>query len=790
MYSIINILLIAIFMALFPLGSIAQTQSDAPKTGQAASNRILDAPLPGTASNSENRVFSPSRIFGRPPANSVDYDLKDRPAGSAPQLRLSTTVETKVENKTTSHLGSAGEGSSGRAVANAAPAAPVPYVGFEFGDFVRTSVGSDLPLFGVGINIGDTRNNTAVDPMTVPVDYRVGPGDQLIVRAWGQIDIDFQGPIDRSGQIFLPRVGNVTVAGQKLSDLPALIRTTLGHQFRNFELTVTLGALREIQYYVMGFAKSPGVYTVPSTASALYGLLMAGGISAAGDPRSVQIRRGGVVVATIDAYRFLIDGDKTADPQLQPGDVLYVPVSKGHAAIAGSIRRPAIFHLADGMTIADLVRSAGGINLSQVNPSIRLERFRDGRRHIEHLVYSEAVGKRKLQDGDLYMVLPVSTRIADSVTLRGNVAQPLRQPLTPEMKVSDLLGATDVFIRAASWVQRNARESMTKLGDPNRDVEFKRDFPDMEWDYAAIERIDPVSQSMSIVTFNLGLALQEDPANNLLLMPGDTVVVFAKADFQQPQYKKFRVVRLEGEVRFPGVYPIATGDTLWQIFNRAGGLTDQAYIYGTVFSRATARKTEELRLRQVSDRIEQDYLRYLAGRSRNAVGPTESSVSDTEIEAVRALVSRLRAHQPEGRIPLNLSGRDAVADSYPKLPLEDDDRIFVPSRPATVTVVGAVFQEGSLLWMPGWDTRGYLESAGGFRRHADKAGVVVMHADGTVRQSGGWLGRSEPIYPGDTVVVPENVELTSWTKIFRDWTQIFYQLGLGAAAIKILGSSL
>ena len=331
---------------------------------------------------------------------------------------------------------------------------------------------------------------------------------------------------------------------------------------------------------------------------------------------------------------------------------------------------------------------------------------------------------------------------------------------------------------------------MTKLGDPNRDVEFKRDFPDMEWDYAAIERIDPVSQSMSIVTFNLGLALQEDPANNLLLMPGDTVVVFAKADFQQPQYKKFRVVRLEGEVRFPGVYPIATGDTLWQIFNRAGGLTDQAYIYGTVFSRATARKTEELRLRQVSDRIEQDYLRYLAGRSRNAVGPTESSVSDTEIEAVRALVSRLRAHQPEGRIPLNLSGRDAIADSYPKLPLEDDDRIFVPSRPATVTVVGAVFQEGSLLWMPGWDTRGYLESAGGFRRHADKAGVVVMHADGTVRQSGGWLGRSEPIYPGDTVVVPENVELTSWTKIFRDWTQIFYQLGLGAAAIKILGSSL
>ncbi|MEN9538599.1 MAG: hypothetical protein RLZZ126_834 [Pseudomonadota bacterium] len=788
-----NTWLVIIALALIPASLVAQTQSESSQVGQGASSRILEAPIPGTGANADSRVFSPSRIFGRPSASGIDYDLKERSPGPAPQMRLSTTIETKVENKTTNHIGSGGDGGAGRSADPPPPPNPqVPPAGFEFSDFVRTSVGSELPMFGLGIAAGDARGNASVDPLTVPADYRVGPGDQLVVRAWGQIDIDFQGAVDRSGQIFLPKIGNVMVAGQKLSDLSALLRTTIGRQYRAFELTVTLGSLREIQYYVMGFAKSPGIYTAPSTASALQALLQAGGISSAGDPRKVEVRRAGTTIATVDAYRFLIDGDKSSDPQLQPGDILYVPASRGHAAIAGSVRRPAIFHLNDGMTLADLVKASGGIALSQPNPSIRLERFRNGRRHVEHLEYGDVAGKREVRDGDLYMVLPVSPRIENSITLRGNVAQPLRQPYRDSMKVSDLLASSDLFVRAATWVQRNGRESLQKLGDANRDSEFRRDFPDMEWGYAAIERVDPATQSMSILTFNLWNALNGDGANNLPLKPGDVVVVFAKADFSQPQFKKLRMVRVEGEVKFPGIYPVEVGETLQQVFDRAGGLTDQAYVFGTIFSRSSARKMEEQRLRQVSDRIEQDYLRYLAGRSRNAVGNdvTGGGVNATEFEAVRSLVARLRAHQPEGRIPLNLRGVTAGVEHFPKIALEDDDRVLIPPRPATVTVVGSVFQEGSLLWVSDWGASAYIDYAGGFRRHADTSGVVVMHADGTVRQIGGWFGRSEPIHPGDTIVVPENVELTSWTRIFRDWSQIFYQLGLGAAAIKILHSSL
>jgi polysaccharide biosynthesis/export protein len=790
MSNSIRILLTVLLILMIPRLLLAQSNGDTSQTGQSTENRIAQAPVPGSPPSSQTRLYSPERIFGRSSGNSVDYDLKERPAAQAPQFKLSTTIETKVENKTTNHIGSnSTPGATTTVPPNTFDINQEPVASFEFAEFVRSSVGNPLTVFGADLS-AEGKYGATIDPLTVPTDYRVGPGDELIIRAWGQIDIDFQGPIDRSGQIFLTKIGNVNVAGQKLSELSALLRTIVGKQFRDFELTVTLGVLRQIQYYVMGFAKAPGVYTAPSTSSALHGLLIAGGISSAGDPRRIEIRRAGSTVATIDAYRFFIDGDKTADPQLQPGDVLYIPSSNGYSAIAGSVRRPAIFHIGNGMTLADLVKSAGGISLSQTSPSVRLERFKEGRRHIEHLRYNEEIGKRAIQDGDLYMVLPVSPRFDASITLRGNVAQPLRQPWKETMRISDVLGSSDVFIRAATWSKRNARENLAKIGDPKRDNELKRDFPDMEWDYAAIERIDTRLQSLSIITFNLGKALQKDSANDLILEPGDTVVVFAKADFRQPEYKKFRMVRIEGEVKFPGVYPISLDETLSQVIDRAGGVTAQGYVYGTVFSRASTRKLEAYRLQQVADRVEQDYLRYLAGRSRNALSPEEASVSSTEFEAVRSLVGRLRAYQPEGRIPLNLNDADGITNGFPAVVLEDDDQLLIPNRPATVTVVGAVFQEGSLLWQPNWNSADYIENAGGFRRHADNSGVVVIHANGTVRQAGRWLGRGEPVHAGDTVIVPENVELTSLTRMLRDWSQIFYQLGLGSAALKILKQGL
>ncbi len=764
----------------------AQTEMSPSQTA----NRLLETTSGGDLSK-ESRVFSPSRIFGKQSSDGVGLDLRERPAAPPPQIKLSTILETRVENKTTNVLGSAAP-SAAEPAATTPQRAAAPSFAYEFTDFVRQSVGSPLPVFGADL-FAESARTAAVDPMTVPSDYRVGAGDELVIRAWGQIDIDVQAQIDRSGHIFIPKIGQIMVSGMRLSEVTNVVRTSIQKIFKNFELTVTLGSLRQIQYYVMGFVKQPGVYATASTSSALHGLMTSGGVLPYADLRRIELRRSGTVVATIDAYRFLLDGDKSNDPQLLPGDVLYVPAGKAFAAIAGSVRRPAVYHLTDTTTVGDLLRASGGLGFSDSQPAVRIERLQAGRRVMEQGTYDAAFAKRLVRDGELYMFLPVSPRIDNAVTLRGHVATPMRQAWRPGMRISDLLGSLDNLVRLATWAQRNERDTLVKLGDASRDNDLKRDFPEVEWDYAAIERVDPVSLASSVKTFSLIKALSKEPAEDIELQPGDAVVIYARTDFRQPQSKKLRLVKIEGEVNAPGIYPVEPGETLSVALFRAGGLTRQAYVFGTVFTRASARRSEEERLRQAADRVEQDYLRYLAGRARNSVSQEEATVGASELDAVRTLVSRLRTTPALGRIPLSMGvskeaqGADA---GYPVISLEDEDIVYIPHRPATITLVGAVFQEGSLLWSPGWNTSSYIDGAGGFRPHANKSDVVLIRADGTVSRVGGWMTASSVVHPGDTIVVPEDVSSPGLTRLFRDWSQIFYQLGLGTAALKILRTGL
>jgi protein involved in polysaccharide export with SLBB domain len=505
----------------------------------------------------------------------------------------------------------------------------------------------------------------------------------------------------------------------------------------------------------------------------------------------------------IDAYKLLADGEKSQDPQLQPGDILHIPAAKGFFAVAGNVRRPSIYHLADGMSYADAMRLAGGVALGQDGASIRLERLKGGKdaiatpksdhqRQLDILDASSSSMNRPLSDGDLLFVLPVSPKFDTAVTLRGNVAQPIRQAFTPGMKVSDLLDPQKAFIRPAVWMERNGRSGLDAMTRGSRELDYSLEFPDVNWEYAAVERFDNERQAMELIPFNLAQAIKKVFAHDLSLKPGDTVVVFAKQDFRQPESGFMRLVKVEGEVRSPGFYPIKPGETLKEVIARAGGLTDRAYVFGTIFSRQSSRKTEMAMLKEAADRIEQDYLRYLAGRARNATSQDEASVGTPEIESIKTLVTKLRTADPEGRVALDLKGASADYLNYPLLALEDQDRIIIPPVPSTVTVMGAVFRQGTLLWSPGSSVSSYVENSGGARQYADSSGYIVFRADGTVRHvSRSWLGGSrETLNPGDTIIVPEDVRSQGWTRLFRDWSQIFYQLGLGTAALKILRTSL
>lgn len=749
-------------------------------------SQLLQAPQPGSNAL-DSRVYSPSKIFQKSNSPGVNYDLKERPASPAPPpLQLLTTVETKVENKS-----SAPEKIDAKPPSpeGAPPPPPEPRYAFEFLDWVQSSVGNSLPLFGAEWFSSKAKPAAALDPLTVPADYRVGPGDELLIRAWGQIDIDFQGPIDRSGFIFLPKIGQVMVAGQRMTDLRELLNTTISKQYKKYELTVTLGALRQIQFYVSGFARQPGIHTTESTATVLHGLLVSGGPLPTGDLRRIELRRNEQLVTTIDAYQFLVHGDKSADPQLQPGDVILVPAATGFAAIAGSVRRPALYHLKAPMTVGDLLELGGGVSFSNDVTTARLERLVQGKRQVENIVINATSKRMPIQDSDLLMVLPPKPQFDQVVTLRGNVAQPLRHRWNPDMHVSDLIQNTESLVRFSAWMRKNSRTALSGMSELARDTDFKRDFPDVNWDYAAIERIDGASLSSQLLTFNLAKALQKDPAHDLPLMAGDTIVVFTKGDFRQPQNKKLRIVKLEGEVNAPGAYPAEPGETIVDLIRKAGGLTSEAYVFGMQFQRDSARKDEAQRLREVADRIEQDYLRFLSSRAKNSMSQEEAAIGSGELETVKTLISRLRAVQPEGRVALNLQSASAQLEDLPRITVEDMDAVIVPSKPATVTIVGSVFRQGSLLWSPGWGTQTYIDNSGGLQPHANRSGIVVYRADGTVRQHSNWLW-NDAINPGDTIVVPEDVSTVGWSKLFKDWSQIFYQLALGGAALKVLRSGL
>lgn len=776
-------------------------QTDASSPSAATAQQLINTPA-GLDAGKDSRAFSPAKIFSKPNTSGVAYDLKERPPSKPTPTVLNTVVETKVENRTTNQIGPEA-GTPPREAGNLPPAESVSNFTYDFASLVRSSVGTTLPVFGNTYISGQAAKTSALDPLTIPLDYRIGPGDELLIRAWGQIDIDFQGPVDRSGSIFLTKIGTVPVAGRKLSDLPLYLKTVIGRQYKNFEVTASLGSMRQIQYYMSGFARQVGIHSTDSIATVLHGLLAAGGAMPEGDLRRIELRREGQPPLVIDAYKLLAEGEKTQDPQLQPGDILHIPAAKGFFAVAGNVRRPSIYHLAEGMTVADAMRLAGGIALGQESASIRLERLKNGvlagtsgksgpTRQLEVFDQNSASMKGLLRDGDLLMVLPVSPRFDTAVTLRGNVAQPIRQAHTPGMKVSDLLDPSTAFIRPSVWMDRNGRSGMDALGRGSRELDYAIDFPDVNWEYAALERFDPSRQAMQLFPFNLRLALKKEPSQDLVLLPGDTVVVFSKQDFRQPESEFLRIVKVEGEVKSPGLYPIRAGETLQDVVTRAGGLTDRAYVFGTVFSRQSARKTEMMMLKEAADRIEQDYLRYLAGRARNATSQEEASIGSPELESIKTLVNKLRTADPEGRVALNLQGAQANFLNYPLLALEDQDRITIPPKPSTVTVMGAVFRQGTLLWSPGATVGSYVENSGGLRQYADSSGFIVFRADGTVRQvNRSWLfGSREVLNPGDTVIVPEDVRSQGWTRLFRDWSQIFYQLGLGTAALKILRTSL
>jgi protein involved in polysaccharide export with SLBB domain len=324
-------------------------------------------------------------------------------------------------------------------------------------------------------------------------------------------------------------------------------------------------------------------------------------------------------------------------------------------------------------------------------------------------------------------------------------------------------------------------------------------FDEINWEYALIERVRREDLSVQLIPFNLGRVMVDaSHPDNQLLQAGDIVTVFSAQDIRVPLEKRRIMVRIEGEVASPGIYQARPDETLPELIQKAGGLTRNAYLYGSAFFREEVRKSQIENQARLLRRMEAESATAVATLSQSTGASSDANLMQARINAAqqaqRQAIERVRSLRPEGRIALGLEPMlGAQGVKLPELRLQNGDRLYVPAQPDFVYVFGSVNTESSLIYRPGMSVGDYLKMAG-MSGSADRNNVVLVRADGSAASSdSGWFGRtilSVPVMPGDAIVVPDKIDLeATWSTVVRnakDLTQIFYQLGLGAAAIKIL----
>jgi polysaccharide export outer membrane protein len=750
----------------------------------------------------------------------------------------------------------------------------------EFQRIVSASTHHNLPIFGASLFNTTPSTFAPVDNIPVTADYVIGPGDELRLQIWGQVNQHGSFVVDRTGSISLPQVGTIHVAGLQFSQLNDFLKSQLGRVYRNFDLNTNLGQLRSIQVFVVGQARKPGSYTIGSLSTLLNALFASGGPLPQGSLRDIQVKRGTQTITHFDLYDLLLHGDKSKDVPLESGDVIFIPNVGPQVAVLGSVTNPAIYELKQETSFNQVIALAGGLTNVAAGSKLKIERIADHAQRSELTIDLAANDTSPVQNGDIVSVEAVIDRFQNAVTLRGNVANPGRYVWHQGMRLSDLIPNRDMLIT------RNYYERQDQLGQTNRSYDqgintedsydngqsnnqvnlnsqaipnaragsdqnyggptregtlglqagpvadaatdrgtlaangggnsvgaaltaSNRNFsaandivlssPDIDWAYAVIERQDQSTLQTSLIPFNLGkVVLDKDQSQDLELLNGDVVTIFSKADIRVPNSQQTKFVRLEGEFAASGVYSALPGETLRQLLQRAGGLAPDAYLYASEFTRESVRRVERQRILEYADSLDAEITARSANLASSAVTDRDAAASQASAAEARSTLARLRQSQPTGRIVFQLKPDAKDIALLPDLPLEDGDRFIIPKKPSSISVQGQVYDANAFVYQPGKRVKDYLHLAGGPDRNADRHREFILRADGSVvsRQYSSSLGQRAlfadrtfddiPMLPGDTIVVPPNVEKGSVLRNLINISNIVEGFGLGAAAIEVL----
>ena len=431
-------------------------------------------------------------------------------------------------------------------------------------DASKTASDKMLPRFGAKLFSSDLAVYTPSDKSLAPTGYLLGPGDVLNVQVFGKDAFGALAEVDRSGQITLPRIGSIAMAGFTFEEAKRVIEKQVTDRLVGSEVFTSLGELRQISIFLAGEVQAPGSYNVSALTSISQALYLSGGITGIGSYREIQVLRGNQLVTSFDLYDLLLKGRSDDDITLQSGDTIFVPVASGIVTISGAVRRPARYDLQDGETFSDLVSIAGGFTASAFQSLSTVKRLNAGDGEPSIINLEGNSGEFILQDGDIVVAKQGSSQIRNAVSLLGNWTRPGQYQFTPGMRISDFLGDVDTDIKIGANLD---------VGLIVRRINSDLDIEVIAFDIIGVTEFPDSNQDLLLQEFDQVVLLPSEG----VLTSGLLTPIVNKLRRQAGEERSTNSVRLTGAVKEPGEYPlIAKGGLRFQIA-LAGGLADGAY---------------------------------------------------------------------------------------------------------------------------------------------------------------------------------------------------------------------
>ena len=655
-----------------------------------------------------------------------------------------------------------------------------------------------------GRNIFNNTNLTFQPNMNIatPANYRLGPGDNVIIDVWGESQLTFQEEISPDGMVTSEGVGPIRLAGMSVSEANASLKGKLGQYYKGSNIQMTLGSTRSIMVQVAGEVNMPGTYTLSSLSTAFNALYMAGGMTEIGTLRNIKVYRKGRQIATIDVYDYLMSGNTKGDVRLQDNDIIVVGPYDALVAVRGKVKRPMFYEMKSTESLKTLLDYAGGFTGDAYKKNVRLTR-KNGAEYSIHTVSEFDWTNFKVNDGDSVYVDSVVARYSNMVEIRGavfhagmyqmdgkintvrqlvNAAEGLREDAftaravmhrekedkSLEVLSVDILGIMNGTVADIPLRKNDVLfipNKLDMLGDRTYKVSGEVHYPG-EYVYADNTTIEDLilqagglTEAASTVKVDVFRRRTDSKAtsddNNLVetfsFALKDGFVVEGKPGFilkpfdevvvrKSPTYAEQQNVKISGAVNFAGEYSMSSKNyRLSDLLKAAGGASSLAYIKGARLERTMTE--DEKKQVETTLRTSQIALYEESLQSENKNFNLERADSLLQMKL------DLGATYP---VAIDMEAALNTPGCNEDIVLRDGDHIIIPQYSNTVKVSGDVMYPTTMNYNKGKSLKYYIKHAGGYGDNARKSRVYAIYMNGSVKLISG----SKDLQPGCQIVVP------------------------------------